>query len=67
MWFIDGQNVNGDTISVKTSGEYKILKVTATYWKDDETEEEGEHVIMTLWALLVDLVTGYLCMNATDN
>ena len=29
-------------ISVKTSGKYKIPKVTATFWKDDETE--GEHV-----------------------
>ena len=68
MWFIDGQNVmyNGHIISVKTSGKYKIPKVTATYWKDDETEE-GEHVNMTLWALLVDLVTGGLCMNANDN
>ena len=69
MWFIDGQNVmyNGHIISVKTSGKYKIPKVTATYWKDDETKEEGEQVNMTLWALLVDLVTGDLCMNAIDN
>ena len=58
---------NGHIISVKTSGKYKIPKVTATYWKDDETEEEGEQVHMTLWALLVDLVTGDLCMNAIDN
>ena len=47
MSFIDGQNVvyNGQIISVKTSGKYKITKVTDTYWKDDETEEE--HVNMT--------------------
>ena len=50
---------NGHIISVKTSGKY-------TYWKDDETEEGGQ-VNMTLWALLVDLVTGDLCMNAIDN
>ena len=69
MGFIDGQNVtyNGHIILVKTSGKYKIPKVTATYWKDDETEEEGEHVNMTLWTLLVDLVTGDLYMNAIDN
>ena len=54
-------------ISVKTSRKYKIPKVTTTYWKADETEEEGELVNMTLWALLVDLVTGDLCMNAIDN
>ena len=33
---------NGHIISVKTSGKYKIPKVTATLRKDDETE--GEHV-----------------------
>ena len=67
MWFIDGKNVmyNGHIISVKTSGKYKIPKVTATYWKDDESK--GEHVNMTLWALVMDLVTGDLCMNAIDN
>ena len=42
MWLIDGQNVMYNIISVKTSGKYKIPKVTATFWKDDETE--GEHV-----------------------
>ena len=56
MWFINVM-YNGHIFSVKTSEKYKIPKVTATYWKDDETAEEGEHVNMTLWALLVDLVT----------
>ena len=55
---------NGHIISVKTSGKYKIAKVTARNRRRTRT---GYNFNMTLWAILVDLVTGDLSMNAIDN
>ena len=32
-------------------------KVTATYWKHDENQDEGHDVTMTVYEFLVDYVT----------
>ena len=32
-------------------------KVTATYWKHDENQDDGDDVTMTIYEFLVDYVT----------
>ena len=41
-------------------------KVTATYWKHDESQDEGDDVTMTVYELLVDYVTDDLCIPEID-
>ena len=50
LWFVNQQNVmyKGHVINVKCSKKSTTPKVTVTYWKYEETEEEGEDVTMTL-------------------
>ena len=55
----------GHVINVKYSKKSTTpnYKVTVTYLKYDETEEEGEDVTMTLIELVVDYITGDLQIN----
>ena len=53
----------GHVINVKYSKKSPTPKVTVTYWKYDETEEEGEDVTMTLIEFVVDYITGDLQIN----
>ena len=65
MWFVNEQNVlyEGHITSVKCSSKSKITKITATYWKPGESEEEGDDVTMTLFAFLVDFIIGDLYID----
>ena len=65
LWFVNQQNViyKGHVINVKHSKKLKTPKVTVTYWKYNETEEEGEDVTMTLIEFVVDYITGDLQIN----
>ena len=42
------------TICVKQSKKSQVPKVIITYWKNDEYEEEGENITISLYGLLVD-------------
>ena len=59
MWFVDNQNVlcQGHVLSVKCSKRSNMPKVTTTYWKHDENQDEGLDVTMTVYEFLVDYVT----------
>ena len=46
----------GHVINVKYSKMSTTPKVTVTYWKYDETEEEGEDVTMTLIEFVVTIL-----------
>ena len=51
----------GHVINVKYSKKSTTPKVTVTYWKYDETEEEGEDTLtMTLIEFVVDYITADL-------
>ena len=65
LWFVNQQNVmyKGHVINVKCSKKSTTPKVTVTYWKYEETEEEGEDVTMTLIEFLVDCINGDLQIN----
>ena len=65
LWFVNQQNVmyKGHVINVKCSKKSTTPKVTVTYWKYEETEEEGEDVTMTLIEFLVDYINGDLQIN----
>ena len=65
LWFVNQQNVmyKGNVINVKCSKKSTTPKVTVTYWKYEETEEEGEDVTMTLIEFLVDYINGDLQIN----
>ena len=51
----------GHIISVKLLSKSNIAKLTATYWKPGESE--GDDVTMTLFAFLVDVITGELYID----
>ena len=53
----------GHFINVKCSKKSTTPKVTVTYWKYEETEEEGEDVTMTLIEFLVDYINCDLQIN----
>ena len=59
MWFVDNQNVlcQGHVLSVKCCKRSNMPKVTTTYWKHDENQDEGHDVTMTVYEFLVDYVT----------
>ena len=44
MWFVNNQNVlyQGHVLSVKCSKRSNMPKVTVTYWKHDENQDEGD-------------------------
>ena len=50
-------------MNVKYSKKSTTPKVTVTYWRYKEMEEEGEDVTMTLIDFLVDYATGDLQIN----
>ena len=56
LWYVDHPNVlyNGHIICVKQSKKSQVPKVIITYWKNDEYEEEGENITISLYGLLVD-------------
>ena len=43
-----------DTSCVKQSKKSQVPKVVITYWKNDECEEEGDNVTLTLYGRLAD-------------
>ena len=51
------------TICVKQSKKSQVPKVIITYWKNDEYEEEGENITISLYGLLVDYVMGDLNLD----
>ena len=55
----------GHVINLKYSKKSTTPKFTVTYWKNDETEEEGEDVTMTLIEFVVNyiLLVNYRSMN----
>ena len=46
MWFVNNQIVlyQGHVLSVKCSKRSNMPKVTVTYWKHDENQDEGDYV-----------------------
>ena len=66
LWFVNQQNVMHIclVINIKCSKKSTTPKVTVTYWKYEETEEEGEDgVTMTLIEFLVDYINCDLQIN----
>ena len=65
LWYVDNQNVlyNGHIICVKQSKKSQVPKVVITYWKNDECEEEGDNVTLTLYGLLADYIMGDLNLD----
>ena len=51
MWFVDNQNVlyQGHVLSVKCSKRSNMPQITATYWKHDENQDEGDDVTITVY------------------
>ena len=65
LWYVDHQNVlyNGHIIFVKKSKNSQVPKVIITYWRNDECEEEGENITISLYGLLADYVMGDLSLD----
>ena len=65
LWYVDHHNVlcNGHIICVKQSKKSQVPKVIITYWKNDECEEEGENIAISLYGLLTD----YTCIMGDLN
>ena len=43
-----------------------MYKVTATYWKNGSSQEDGDDVTMTLYEFLVDYITDDLYLTEID-
>ena len=63
LWFTNEANV-GKIVAVK----FKLYRVTATYWKNGSSQEDGDDVTMTLYEFLVDymFITDDLCITEID-
>ena len=59
LWFVNEENVlyQGKIVAVKLSKNCKVYKVTATYWKRESNQEDGDDVSTTLYEFLVDYIT----------
>ena len=68
LWFVNEENVlyQGKIVAVKLSTNYKMYKVTATYWKRGSSQEDGDDVSMTLYEFLVDYITDDLYISEID-
>ena len=53
----------GHITSLKCSSKSKITKFYSFLWKPGESKEEGDDVTMTLFAFLVDFITGDLYVH----
>ena len=56
----------GKIVAVKLSKNFKMYKVTATYWKNGSSQEDGDDVTMTLYEFLVDYITDDLYITEID-
>ena len=65
LWYVDRHNVlyNGHIICVKQSKKSQVPKVIITYRKNDECEEEGENITISLYGLLADYIMGDLNLD----
>ena len=54
---------NEHIIFVKKSKKSQVPKVIITYWRNDECEEEGENITISLYGLLADYVMGDLNLD----
>ena len=66
--FINEANVlyQGKIVAVKLSKNFKMYKVTATYWKNGSSQEDGDDVTMTVYEFLVDYITDDLYITEID-
>ena len=55
----------GKIVAVKLSKKFKMYNVTATYWKNGSSQENGD-VTMTLYEFLVDYITDDLYITEID-
>ena len=68
LWFVNEENVlyQCKIVAVKLSKNCTVYKVTATYWKRESSQEDGDDASITLYVFLVVYITDYLYISEID-